>query len=56
MRQLTASELKHVSAAGVWSINVVKQNQGNGSVNVASFNNLGLNIAGIQFQNSGQIA
>jgi hypothetical protein len=54
MRELKQSELKLVAAAG--SNGGTSQNQGNGSVNVLSFNNIGVNVLGIQAQNSGQSA
>jgi hypothetical protein len=57
MRELKASELKLVAAAGSNGGNGgTRQNQGNGSVNVLSFNNIGVNVLGIQAQNSGQSA
>jgi hypothetical protein len=55
MRELTQAEMKTVSAGSLF-VRSVRQNQANGSVNVLSFNNVGVNVGGIQFQNSGQIA
>jgi hypothetical protein len=57
MRELKQSELKLVAAAGGCNGGGGNsQNQGNGSVNVASNNNIGVNVLGIQAQNSGQSA